>query len=288
MRVMFSAVMSVVAGTVLLPGVGRVEADDATLDELGNYAGSGDAERYDARIEDFRSADGHIEWRWSLVEQLRPSAAVVGDRDAVIEASRRASEPLLMELRAAGVEAYDMRDVAHQRLPSKRAAEILVGWLDRTDDGLLRARIAMALTEPRFRSIATWPLLDLFRRLSAGRGGEGPRRRGAQHAGARRALRRGRRAGARPAARRRPQLPALGRRVHEGPARGRPLRRVPRRRPPRDVGAAGARRPALRARAPGARAHRGPAGQTRGRSDEAQRRRDRIRFAQKGLEKLDR
>ena len=39
-----------------------------------------------------------------------------------------------MELRAAGFPAYDMDDFSDQRLPSKKAAEILVKWLQRTDD----------------------------------------------------------------------------------------------------------------------------------------------------------
>ena len=73
-----------------------------------------------------------------------------------------------MELRAAGLPAYDLADFADQKLPSKRAAEILVKWLQRIDDPLARATIAIALTDAKARSVATQPLLDLFRELPAG------------------------------------------------------------------------------------------------------------------------
>ena len=42
---------------------------------------------------------------------------------------------------------------------------ILVKWLQRTDDSLTRTRIAMALTDVKARPVATQPLLDLFRQL---------------------------------------------------------------------------------------------------------------------------
>ena len=150
------------------PDVGRVDTDEETLDELWRYAETGDAERYDALVEDYRSAGtGTVEWHWSLVERLRPNPRIVAQRHHDIEAARRAAEPLLMELRAAGFPAYDMADFARQRLPSKKAAEILVKWLQRTDDSLTRTRIAMTLTDPKARSVATQPLLDLFRELTA-------------------------------------------------------------------------------------------------------------------------
>jgi hypothetical protein len=148
------------------PDVGRVATDQETVDELWRYVDSGDAERYDVLVEDHRSPNnGRVQWHWSLVERLRPNPALVGRRHSEVEAARRAAEPLLMELRAAGYEAYDLADFAHQKLPSKKAAEILVEWLGRIDDPIARSNIATALTEAKARSVATQPLLDLFRDL---------------------------------------------------------------------------------------------------------------------------
>jgi len=73
-----------------------------------------------------------------------------------------------MELRAAGYPAYDLQDFSMQKLPSKDAAVILVKWLGRTDDPLARTLIATALTDTKARSVATQPLLDLFSELPAG------------------------------------------------------------------------------------------------------------------------
>lgn len=148
------------------PDVGRVDTDQETLDELWRYAESGDAERYDSLVDDYRSpTNGRVQWHWSLVERLRPNAAIVGHRQDEVEAGRRAAAPLLMELRAAGFPAYDLGDFAQQKLPSKQAAEILVKWLDRIDEPIARSNIATALAEARARSVATQPLLDLFRDL---------------------------------------------------------------------------------------------------------------------------
>lgn len=145
------------------PDVGRVETNRQTVDELRGYVGAGDGERYDALIDDYRSpGDGGVRWHWSLVERLRPNP---GDGDG--EAWRRAAEPLLMELRAAGFEAYDLEDFANQKLPSKQAAQILVKWLSRIDEPTARTMIATALTDPKARAVAAQPLLDLFRELPA-------------------------------------------------------------------------------------------------------------------------
>jgi hypothetical protein len=148
------------------PGVGRVRVRRRTVDELRRYAGAGDAERYDALIDDFRSpADGSVQWHWALIERLRPNPRVAGRHQPEIEAARRAAEPLLLELRAAGIPAYDLAEVSQRKLPSKRAAEILVKWLQRTSDPLARTLIATALADPKARSVATPPLLDLFKAL---------------------------------------------------------------------------------------------------------------------------
>ena len=95
------------------PDVGRVDADQDTVDELWRYAESGDAEGYDAHIDDYRSVgDGQVQWHWSLVEGLRPNHRIVARHHHDAEAARRAAEPLLMELRAAGFPAYDLADFA--------------------------------------------------------------------------------------------------------------------------------------------------------------------------------
>lgn len=148
------------------PDVGRVNTDQETVDELWRYAESGDAERYDSLVEDYRSPNnGRVQWHWSLVERLRPNPVIAGHRHDEVEAGRRAAEPLLMELRAAGFPAYDLGDFARQKLPSKQAAEILVKWLLHIEDPFARSDIATALTEVKARSVATQPLLDLFRGL---------------------------------------------------------------------------------------------------------------------------
>lgn len=148
------------------PDVGRVNSDQEALAELWHYVRGGDAERYGALIEDYRSpVTGHVQWHWSLIEQLRPNPSVVGPRHAEIAASRLAAEPILLELRAAGVAAYDLADFARQRLPSRKAADILVSWLPRVADPIVRSNIAIALTDAKARSGATQPLLHLFRRL---------------------------------------------------------------------------------------------------------------------------
>jgi hypothetical protein len=149
------------------PDVGRVTTDQETVDELWRYIEAGDPERYDALVEDYRSPNnGRVQWQWSLVERLRPNPKLVGRRHDEVEASRRAAEPLLVELRSAGFPAYDLSDVAAHKLPSKTAADILVKWLQRIDDPIARSNIATSLTDPKARSVATQPLTDLFRELS--------------------------------------------------------------------------------------------------------------------------
>jgi hypothetical protein len=151
------------------PDVGRVAAGKRVMGELEQYAEAGDAERYSPPADDYRSPDsGRVQWHWSLIERLRPNPEIRGRHDDEIEAGRRAAEPLLMELRAAGYPAYDLQDFSMQKLPSKEAAVILVKWLGRTDDPLARTLIATALTDTKARSVATEPLLDLFSELPAG------------------------------------------------------------------------------------------------------------------------
>lgn len=148
------------------PDIGRVNMGQETLDELWRYTESGDAERYDLLVDDYRSPnDRRVQWHWSLVERLRPNPGIASHRHEQVEAGRRVAAPLLMELRTAGFPAYDLGDFARQKLPSKKAAEILVKWLQRIDDPVARSSIATALTEAKARSVATQPMLDLFRDL---------------------------------------------------------------------------------------------------------------------------
>jgi hypothetical protein len=270
------------------PTVGRVRTNRRTVNELRRYADGGDAERYDALVDDYRSpADGRVEWHWSLVERLRPNARVVGRRHAAIEAARRAAQPLLIELRAAGFPAYDLADFADRKLPSKRAAEILVKWLQRIDDPLVRATIAMALTDPKARSVATQPLLDLFRGLPAGAEEKD------RVAAALSTLARDQHF---------EQVADLVRDPRHGHVRGYLLWAVGYMKDPRaidlcvqllddpEIGVSAldalSALKAERARPVLERIAREPT--TGGRSDEAQRRRDRVRTAQKALQKLDR
>jgi hypothetical protein len=147
----------------------QAAAGRRTLKELRRYTEAGDAERYSPLADDYRSPDdGRVQWHWSLIERLRPNPERRGRHDDEIEAGRRAAEPLLMELRAAGYPAYDLQDFSMQKLPSKEAAVILVKWLGRTEDPLARTLIATALTDTKARSVATQPLLDLFSELPAG------------------------------------------------------------------------------------------------------------------------
>jgi len=148
------------------PAVGRVRAGGRTRRELRRLAGGGDGERYDPAAEGFRSASsGAVQWTWALVERLRPNPAIAGRHDDRIAASRRNAAPLLRELRAAGYEAFDLAELGDRRLPDRGAAAILVAWLDRVGDPLSRSLIAMALTDPKARAVAAQPLLDLFAAL---------------------------------------------------------------------------------------------------------------------------
>ena len=148
------------------PDVGRVDTDQDTVDELWDYVDAGQADRYDPLVDEYRSPDdGRVQWHWSLVERLRPNPDIVGPRHDALEASRRAAAPLLRELREAGYPAYDLTEFAQHKLPSKKAATILVRWLARIDQPYARSDIAKALTDVKARPVATQPLLDLFREL---------------------------------------------------------------------------------------------------------------------------
>ena len=148
------------------PNIGRIVVDAPTVSDLWGYVRSGDGERYDPVIEDYRAPDtGCIEWDFSLIERLRPNPRIVGPRHAELEAAREAARPLLAELKVAGFRAHDLGDFASRKLPSKKAAVILTKWLPRIDDRWVLTRIASALSDRKARPVAAQPLLDLFRSM---------------------------------------------------------------------------------------------------------------------------
>ena len=270
------------------PGVGAVRAGLGTRRELRRLAGAGDPARHDPVVEDFRSpATGEVRWSWALVERLRPSATVTGPQDDRIATSRRNAAPLLRELRAAGYDAFDLAEFANRRLPDRRAAEILVAWLDRVGDPLSRTLIAVALTDPKARRVAAQPILDLFAALPSGAEEKD------RVAAAAATLARDEQF---------EQVAALARDPAQGHERAYLFWAVEHMRDPRAVDLClehlddeALRRPALQALC-GLRSQRARpvleriAGEpvTRGRSEAEQRQRDRVKLAARGLERLDR
>jgi len=147
------------------PEVGLVETDRASVREVKRLAAAGDAERYDERIERYRRSDGEVEWDWSLVERLGAHP----ERQEQLDAYLAEADAVIDDLRAARFELYDFSDWARRKLPTtadvKRAAEVLLPWLERARNPDLKADIAMALQDTRARKVATAPLLDVFQRL---------------------------------------------------------------------------------------------------------------------------
>lgn len=117
----------------------------------------------------YRGPDGEIRWEWALIRQLHDGPA--SPRLTEQQAFDVAAAPLVAELRAAGLEVYDLEEWAGTRLPNaaavRAAGPILVRWLTGTDDPRLKAVIADALTDRRMRATATAPVMDEFRRLVA-------------------------------------------------------------------------------------------------------------------------
>lgn len=144
------------------PDVGLVETDRATVRDVKRLASDGNAAAYDERIERYRRRDGDVEWDWSLVERLGPHP----ERQERLDAYLAEADALVDDLRAAGFEVYDLSDWARRKLPSadavKRAADVLLPWLDRATNADLEADIATALRDARARRYATEPLLRLF------------------------------------------------------------------------------------------------------------------------------
>lgn len=146
------------------PDFGRVDADDRLFAEIEALAEQGDAEAVSPLIDDFRDAAGDVVWDWQLIQRLRWS-----DDDPLIaqqDAFRLEARPILEELRAAGIELMDIEAFSLRGLPStaaaRTAAVILLRGLDRVSDPDLQATLVRALADPRVRAIATAPLLERF------------------------------------------------------------------------------------------------------------------------------
>ena len=151
------------------PGIGLIRGDDATLAELEALARHGNAEAVGDLIERYRAPDGAVRWDWSLVIRLR--GVPEGSRLQAQDDFHAASEPLIDELRAVGLNVYDLADWSHRTLPSaaamKTAAPILLRWYDRTNNLHVKAAIVTALTDPRARKLAAAPLLEHFRGMKS-------------------------------------------------------------------------------------------------------------------------
>ena len=146
------------------PTFGRVEADDRLFAELEALAEEGDAEAVSPLTDDFRGLDGEVVWDWLLIQRLRWT-----DDDPLIaqqDASRLEAKPIMEELRAAGFDVIDLEAFSLRALPStaaaRTAAPILLRGIERVGDPDLQASLAMALADPRVRAIATAPLLEMF------------------------------------------------------------------------------------------------------------------------------
>ena len=109
------------------PNIGLIRADEATRTELEALARQGNPEAVSDLIERYRGADGTLRWDWSLVSRLR--GVPEGSRLQAQEDFHAASAPLVDELRAAGLDVYDLSDWSRRKLPSaaavKAAAPIL-------------------------------------------------------------------------------------------------------------------------------------------------------------------
>ncbi|WP_217924594.1 HEAT repeat domain-containing protein [Miltoncostaea oceani] len=158
------------------PDVGVIMADDATGAELVTLADRGAAAAVSDLVDAHRDSTGAVAWDWPLIRRL------LNEPDDPEEQWRRefeaASADLVEELRAAGFDVTDLSEWSRRRLPSmaavRAAVPILVRAVGRTDHPGVLVAIVTALTDPRVRatSIATAPIIDLFRRVTD-RGGAG-------------------------------------------------------------------------------------------------------------------
>ncbi len=157
------------------PDVGLIMADDATRAELVTLAHRGAAAAVSDLVDAYRDSTGAVAWDWPLIRRL------LNETDDPEEQWRRdfeaASADLVEELRAAGFDLTDLSEWSRRRLPStaavRTAVPILVRALGRTNHPGVQGAIVTALTDPRVRatSIATAPIIDLFRRVTNHGGG---------------------------------------------------------------------------------------------------------------------
>ncbi len=146
------------------PTFGRVDGDDDLFAELEALADAGDAEAVSPLTDDFRGIDGEVVWDWRLIERLRwtDDDPLSAQQDAL----RREAQPIVEELRAAGFDVIDLEAFSLRMLPTaaaaRTAAPILLRGIERASDPDLQAILVTALADRRVRAIATAPLLDMF------------------------------------------------------------------------------------------------------------------------------
>ncbi len=149
--------------------IGLIRADEATLSELKALARQGKPEAVSDLIDRYRGPNGAVRWDWSLVSRLR--GVPEGSRLQAQDDFHAASEPLVDELRAGGLDVYDLSDWSSRKLPSaaavKTAVPILLRWFDRTDNLQVKTAIATALTDARARKLAAGRLIEHFRQMKA-------------------------------------------------------------------------------------------------------------------------
>ncbi len=151
------------------PEIGLIRADDATLAELQALAHRGNAEAFSDLVDRYRGPGGAVRWDWSLLMRLRgvPEDSRLHAQDQF----QSASEPIIDELRTAGLDVYDLADWSQRKLPSAAAVNaatpILLRWYDQTNNLEVKTTIAVALTDPRARKLAAGPLIDRFREMKS-------------------------------------------------------------------------------------------------------------------------
>lgn len=154
------------------PDVGLIgEVSRRDYDELLALAGAGDAEAFTPLVDEYRRADGSVEWDWNLVRRMAAGDEALDERPGGRWLSfDAAARPVLEELRAAGFDdAFDLAAWSSTKRASaaevKQAAPILMKWLAEAANLDVRAAVALALRDPRARKLAAVPVLDAFDEL---------------------------------------------------------------------------------------------------------------------------
>lgn len=155
------------------PTVGLIHADDPTLAEMEELATRGDGEGAFADLPllpNERGPDGRPLWDWEYIKRFRagPDSTVerrwrdARDWDLVLAAP-------VAELRAAGFDVEGLSPWVGRppatAAEARRAAAVLVHWLETSDDHRIHWAILGILGDPRARAITTDPMLDFFRSL---------------------------------------------------------------------------------------------------------------------------